>query len=390
MQDISPPDRSRRALLKRFAYASFAAYLTRVAPARAQQASETVPSRSSVAPGQASVWRGVNLGSWLVLERWMAPSVFQGYDAQDEYTLSQQMGGQARARLQEFRNNWITESDFAWIAARGLNCVRLPVGYWVLDGPAPYVPAPDSLDRAFTQAAKYGLGVLLDLHGAPGSQNGWDHSGRAGDMQWPYKPEYIAQTLDVVEALAAHCQRYANLIGFELLNEPRWDVPIDTLKNYYQEGYARVRKHLPSTVAVVIHDGFRPFEWSGFMQEPDYANVLLDTHQYQCYTEQDAEKSIPEHIAYTVGDLQRQLDSMREKELPTLVAEWSAALDNRSLGNLAGFARTQGIRAYADAQIETFESTRGWFYWSYKLERDSDWSFRDRVKNGILPYSYDS
>lgn len=377
-------------MLKRIAFASLAASLARLAPAGAEQTSSVDDTPRAVsAPNQSGIWRGVNLGSWLVLERWMTPSVFHGFDAQDEYTLSQQMGGQAKTRLQQFRDSWITEEDFAWIAARGLNCVRLPVGWWVLDGPAPYVPAPDTLDRAFTQAAKHGLGVLLDLHGAPGSQNGWDHSGHAGDMAWPYKPEYIAQTLDVVEALSAHCRRYPNLVGFELLNEPRWDVPIDTLKSYYQEGYARVRKHLSASVAVVIHDGFRSTEWSGFMQEPDFQNVLLDTHQYQCYTAQDAAKSVPEHIAYTVGDLQKNLNSMN-KELPTLVAEWSAALNGQSLGDLAGFARSQAVRAYADAQITTFETTRGWFYWSYKLEHDSDWSFRDRVKNGILPYNYNS
>lgn len=28
--------------------------------------------------------RGVNLGNWLVLEKWMNPSFFQGTDAEDE------------------------------------------------------------------------------------------------------------------------------------------------------------------------------------------------------------------------------------------------------------------------------------------------------------------
>ncbi len=361
-------------------------YLAKGSPASAQQTlGGTAVSPPS--PARGGKWRGVNLGSWLVLEKWMAPSVFRGFDAPDEYTLSQQLGSQAKTHLQAHRESWITDEDFAWIAARGLNAIRLPVGYWVLDGEAPYVSAADTLDRAFRQAAKHGLSILLDLHGAPGSQNGWDHSGRAGSLDWP-KPENIARTLDVVEGLATFGKRYENLIGIELLNEPRWDVPIETLKSYYQEGYARVRKHLPNTVAVVIHDGFRADQWSVFMQDPSFANVILDTHRYQCYTKEDTQKNISEHIAYTVDDLRQELDSMQKKELPTIVGEWSAALNPDSLGDLKGFARSHATRTYADSQITTYEDTAGWFYWSYKLEDRSDWSFRDRVQAGTLPDSY--
>ena len=42
---------------------------------------------------------GVNLGGWLVLERWMTPSVFAGTDATNEYELSKTTDGQATGRL---------------------------------------------------------------------------------------------------------------------------------------------------------------------------------------------------------------------------------------------------------------------------------------------------
>jgi len=32
-----------------------------------------------------------------------------------------------------------------------------------------------------------------------------------------------------------------------------------------------------------------------------------------------------------------------------------------------------------------FENTRGWFFWSYKLESNSEWSFRYCVERGWLP-----
>ena len=45
--------------------------------------------------------RGVNLGGWLVLEKWMVPEVYEGSDAPDEYSLCLGLGAQAKARLDE-------------------------------------------------------------------------------------------------------------------------------------------------------------------------------------------------------------------------------------------------------------------------------------------------
>lgn len=41
--------------------------------------------------------------------------------------------------------------------------------------------------RAIGWARKYGLRILLDFHALPGSQNGWNHSGRGiGIVNWMY------------------------------------------------------------------------------------------------------------------------------------------------------------------------------------------------------------
>ena len=75
--------------------------------------------------------RGVNLGGWLLLERWITPSVFGDSQARDEFSLCSELGAEAASVLKIHRDNFITEADFAWIANHGLNAVRLPVGYWV-------------------------------------------------------------------------------------------------------------------------------------------------------------------------------------------------------------------------------------------------------------------
>ena len=35
--------------------------------------------------------KGVNLGNWLVLEKWMSPALFAGTTAEDEYYLPRQL-----------------------------------------------------------------------------------------------------------------------------------------------------------------------------------------------------------------------------------------------------------------------------------------------------------
>jgi glucan 1,3-beta-glucosidase len=58
-----------------------------------------------------------------------------------------------------------------------LNHVRIPIGYWAYDvGPGePYITGQHNyLLKAIGWAATYNLKVIIDLHGAPGSQNGYE------------------------------------------------------------------------------------------------------------------------------------------------------------------------------------------------------------------------
>ncbi len=62
----------------------------------------------------------------------------------------------------------------------GVNTVRIPVGYWILEteeNQGPFVRgAAQFLDAAFDMAAVHNIRVVISLHAAPGSQNGFDHS----------------------------------------------------------------------------------------------------------------------------------------------------------------------------------------------------------------------
>ena len=110
-------------------------------PAPGTTGTPTGPSK------REATWRGVNLGGWLVLEKWITPSVYAGARAEDEYSLCQELGkARAQERLKRHRETWITAEDFKWLAAHGLGAVRIPVGYAVAEENPPFVSAMDTLD----------------------------------------------------------------------------------------------------------------------------------------------------------------------------------------------------------------------------------------------------
>ena len=117
------------------------------------------------------------------------------------------------------------------MAGAGVNAVRLPIGFWVAadtaEAAAPFVEGGvQYVDKAMEWGAAHGIGILIDMHAAPGSQNGFDHSAPAQknkalwDSANQPSPSYPAQTLAVIKTLA---QRYGSspaLLGFAALNEP--------------------------------------------------------------------------------------------------------------------------------------------------------------------------
>jgi len=260
--------------------------------------------------------KGVNLGNWLVLEKWMNPTLFDGTTADDEYYLPTQLDPAVyEARIATHRAEYVNERDFATIKSWGLNSVRIPVPYFIFGDRPPFIGCVDELDKAFNWADKYGLTILIDLHTAPMSQNGFDNGGISGVCKWAQLPDEVEFVLSVLERLA---KRYGNreaLMGIEIINEPNtttsWPmmnvterykavdpelaagtgpIAFDWLKDFYVTAYHRLRDAdrgaLPTDKAVVFHDGFDIGQWKDFMRgddgklAPEFENVILDTHQY--------------------------------------------------------------------------------------------------------------
>ena len=55
--------------------------------------------------------------------------------------------------------------------------MRIPIGFWAYEvgSSEPYIQGQhEYLIKAIGWAGKHGLKVIIDLHGVPGSQNGYD------------------------------------------------------------------------------------------------------------------------------------------------------------------------------------------------------------------------
>jgi glucan 1,3-beta-glucosidase len=263
----------------------------------AQANQNTPPLNSNWTYGQIPI-RGVNLGGWLSLEPFITPSLFNTYTAQDsvidEYTLCTTLGPSAAAQvLEKHYATFVTESTFSDIANAGMDHVRIPYPYWAVttyDGD-PYVPniAWRYLLRGIEYARKYGLRVNLDLHSLPGSQNGWNHSGRQGTIGWLNGTD---GTLNGQRSLDIHHQlsqffaqpRYNNVITFYgLVNEPRMTImPIQPIIDWNTQAVQLIRKN-GMQQHISFGDGFLQLDqWNSMFKSVD-PGLTMDTHQYQIF-----------------------------------------------------------------------------------------------------------
>jgi glucan 1,3-beta-glucosidase len=358
--------------------------------------------------------KGVNLGNWLVLEKWMSPQLFAGTSAEDEYHLWRELSETARhERFKVHRDSFITDRDFAYLARRGIDLVRIPVPFFVFGDYAPYIGCIEYLDQAFRWAERYKIKILVDLHTVPDSQNGFDNGGICGVCKFHKNPAHVELALSVLERLAARYRNNKSLWGIEVLNEPvspeLWDlidvpkrypavdqnyaegseaVPTDFLKQFYKAAYERIRAQADD-VTVVFHDGFRMPQWVGFFKAPDFQNIVVDTHMYvMMHTVTNRNADLADYVAHID---QAFGGTLREMSLhfPLLVGEWCLDTASPKALGLAGKARRDYYKQVAAAHFGAWEHAIAWCYWSYKLHVDAPerdvWDMGKTIELGILP-----
>ncbi|KAM0714015.1 hypothetical protein Q7P37_010979 [Cladosporium fusiforme] len=333
---------------------------------------------------------GTNAGGHLIVEKWMTPDLFEGTDATDQWSLDQTDG--AEKKLKNHWDTYYTKQDFVAMKKWGINTVRIPIGYWAYDNSkTPYLQGADYyLERMIEWCREIGLWVLVDCHGSPGSQNGFDNSGRAGKAHWQ-TDDNLQRSTAVLKTMAQKygSMKYADVVwGIQLVNEPiSWNGnKLEKTQQWTQEAYPIVRAAAANKdLMILMHDGFMgPSKWvetgKAINRETESYNTessagsssgsnlrfAIDTHLYQNQAPEDKNLTQQEHIrkacAWKHTNLLSQqnnsADDRNEKRtpkattnnnnatnnpvsLPVYIGEFSAATDicaNPDGSTLAGTA----------------------------------------------------
>ena len=264
------------------------------------QPNEHVPPLNQPFPYGSQPIRGVNIGGWLSIEPFIAPSLFDKYPASegivDEWSLCQKLGRSAPSVIEQHYASFVREEDYAGIRDAGLDHVRIPFSYWaVTTYPGdPYVAKTSwrYLLRAIEYCRKYGLRVKLDLHAVPGSQNGWAHSGHQGSINWMNGTDgdlNRQRSLDIHDQLSKFFaqDRYKNVVAiYGLVNEPLMlSLSAEKVLEWTEQATTLVQKNGISA-RIVLHDGFLTLsKWYGMLKKDRPPNMMLDTHQYTIFND---------------------------------------------------------------------------------------------------------
>ncbi|KAJ6473490.1 glycoside hydrolase [Mycena vulgaris] len=389
---------------------------------------------------------GVNLGGWFVLEPFIAPALFQPYPtATDEWSLSTLMraDGTLAAKLEEHYDTFITEQDIAAIAGAGLNWVRLPIPFWAIstwsdvgtDGTGPVAEpflegvAWKYIVRALGWARKYGLRVNIDLHAVPGSQNGYNHSGKSGQINFLNGIMGVAnaqRALDYIRVIAEFISQpeWRDVVPmFGIVNEARMAViGRPQLTAFYLEAHNMIRSITGLGAGngpyMSIHDGFQGLDgWAGFLPGSD--RVILDTHPYFAFSgaPNDAPIATSEDPTDAGGRWPKQacdtwgasINKSRSAFGVTVAGEFSNGYNDCGLyltgvggkqsygGSCAEWEDSATWNATMKAGVLQFalasmDATQDWFFWTWKIGKAADgvvrsplWSYQLGLEGGWMP-----
>ncbi|KAG9002723.1 Glucan 1,3-beta-glucosidase 3 [Tulasnella sp. 427] len=232
--------------------------------------------------------------------------------------------------------------------------------------------------RGIEWAGKHGIGVLADLHGAYGSQNGQDHPGIS----------------DGQTGLFSNKKDQQMTINAFILNEPKNE---DNLPDFYDSAIEAMRKvDGAERFPLYLRDGFNINQYSKWVGERDDFSVV-DHHSYFVFTDSDRSRSVTSLTSMIKSDISSSISSNTETARGNLVTdEWGCALADSSTQDVSDLDKA--TQAYCQGQENVYRNAAaGYAFWSYMMDGceagdGNGWCFKGSVGN-ILPekfFSYEA
>ena len=237
---------------------------------------------------QEVILNAVNFGNWMVMEGYMMNSVSQ---APDQHTWKEKLTpligtDSVKAFYDAWLTNHVTQDDINQIKAWGFNAVRLPLHYeYFVNLGTPDVWNDQGfalLDDIISWCTVAGIYVILDLHAAPGGQS--DNSGISDyDSTKPSLWESRDNRSKTVRLWDKISERYKDepwVAGYDLINEPNWNLPGGTLLRDLYEDLTRVIRANGDDHILFIEGNSYSNDYTGLTPPWDPQMVYV-FHKYQ-------------------------------------------------------------------------------------------------------------
>jgi hypothetical protein len=237
--------------------------------------------------------RGMGLGGWMLQEGYMLQtSAFANPQWEIRQKIEETIGEEA---TDEFYDAWlqnhVQKSDIDSMKSWGFNSVRLPLHYNLFTLAIEEEPIPgentwleigfELTDSLISWCKQNEIYVVLDLHAAPGGQ-GYDAAISDYD---PSKPS-LWQSQENRDKMVALWKRLAEIYvdedwvaGYDLLNEPNWDLPGNTaMRALYEEVTDSIRS-VDSDHIIFIEGNWWANDFTG-LTPPWDENLVYSPHKY--------------------------------------------------------------------------------------------------------------
>lgn len=176
----------------------------------------------------------------------------------------------------------------------------------------------------------------------------------------------------------------------EVVNEPIAGFP-NLVTDFYPTAYAKIRS-IESSLGIApkdqLHIQFMDTAWrSGDPRQAvgNQSSVVYDGHIYVRWSPE----IIPTHESYISSSKSRNVSA--DGTTPKVIGEWSLspliAAENSTDFEVASGKNSKFYTQWFNAQIQSFEKTLGWVFWSWKTEMVGDfrWDYQRGVEAGVIP-----
>ena len=177
--------------------------------------------------GEPILLRGFGLGGWLVPEGYMLHNQawIEGFESptQIEDHVEDLVGAETAYQFWDsYRQNYVAQVDIDQIAEWGFNHIRVPFHYKQFydesgsDTPIGY----GIIDELISWCQPYNMYIILDMHCAPGGQNGGPISDSDGTARLWLDNENKVLTIQIWREIADYYSEGTLIGGYDLINEP--------------------------------------------------------------------------------------------------------------------------------------------------------------------------